>query len=101
MTKLPELNPVIHGKVRLAIMSILSGADEADFSYFKRRLGVTDGNLSTHLSKLEEAKYIAVKRRFIGKKPNTTYRMTAKGRAAFDSYVASITALLGGGAVEP
>lgn len=95
MAKLPDLDPVIHGKVRLAILSILAGADEADFTYLRDQLDTTDGNLSVHLSKLEKARYIAVRKRFIDKRPNSAYRMTEKGRQAFADYVQAVKTLLG------
>ncbi|HWM84498.1 MAG TPA: transcriptional regulator [Kofleriaceae bacterium] len=95
MPKLPDLDPVIHGKVRLAILSILAGAEEADFTYLRDQLDTTDGNLSVHLSKLEKARYIAVRKRFIDKRPNSAYRMTEKGRQAFADYVQAVKALLG------
>lgn len=95
MAKLPDLDPVIHGKVRLAILSILAGADEADFTYLRDQLDTTDGNLSVHLSKLEKARYIAVRKRFIDKRPNSAYRMTEKGRQAFAGYVQAVKTLLG------
>lgn len=95
MSKLPELDPIVHGKVRLAILSLLAGADEADFTYLRDQLGTTDGNLSVHLSKLEKAKYIAVKKRFVDRKPRTSYRMTDRGLKAFAGYVEAVKALLG------
>jgi DNA-binding transcriptional ArsR family regulator len=60
MPELPELDPVIHGKLRLAILSLLSGVEEADFSWLRTRTGSTDGNLGAHLLKLEEAGYVAL-----------------------------------------
>jgi DNA-binding MarR family transcriptional regulator len=95
LTKLPELDPIIHGPVRLAILSMLVGADEADFTYLRDKIEATDGNLSVHLSKLEKAGYIAVRKRFLDRKPRTTYRMTDKGRTAFAAYVRAVKALLG------
>lgn len=95
MPKLPDLDPIIHGKVRLSILSILVGADDVEFTYLRDRLELTDGNLAVHLSKLEKAKYISVTKRFIGNKPNTTYRMTERGRKAFAGYVRALRLLLG------
>jgi DNA-binding MarR family transcriptional regulator len=94
--KLPDLDPVIHGKVRLAILSILAGAEEADFTYLRDRLETTDGNLSVHLSKLEKARYVAVRKRFIDRRPNSAYHMTDRGRKAFADYVRAVKQLLGG-----
>jgi DNA-binding MarR family transcriptional regulator len=93
--KLPDLDPIIHGKVRLAILSILVGAEEAEFTYLRDAVGTTDGNLSVHLSKLEKARYVVVRKQFLDRKPNTTYRMTDKGRKAFADYVKAVKALLG------
>ena len=94
MPSLPELDPVIHGPIRLAALSLLSGADEAEFTYLRDRIGTTDGNLSVHLSKLEAAGYIQVKKQFRDRKPKTIYRITEKGRAALLGYVKALKALL-------
>jgi len=84
------LDPVIHSPVRLAVMSILMTAKHADFNYLKKETRTTDGNLSAHLSKLEEAGYIRIKKSFQGKKPRTTCSMTEKGRSAFLSYLKAL-----------
>ena len=63
---------------------------EADFKFLKDTLGVTDGNLSIHLSKLEEAGYVLSNKEFVRKKPHTTYTPTAAGRAAFHAYLAAL-----------
>jgi DNA-binding PadR family transcriptional regulator len=91
MPEMPELNPVIHGKLRLALLSLLSGVDEAE------KTGSTDGNLGAQLMKLEEAGYVAMKKRFVLRKPQTLYRMTEKGRAALSEYVDALRQLLGAG----
>jgi DNA-binding transcriptional ArsR family regulator len=93
--ELPELDPVVHGQIRLAALSLLAGVDEAEFIFLRDRIGTTDGNLSVHLSKLEEAGYVAVEKKFVDRKPKTLYRMTPKGRTAFLGYVRSLKALLG------
>jgi DNA-binding MarR family transcriptional regulator len=85
---------VIHSQVRLAVLSILLSAQRADFNYLKKMTGTTDGNLSTHLVKLEEADYIAIKKSFQGRKPLTTCSLTEKGRAAFAKYVKSLESYL-------
>jgi DNA-binding MarR family transcriptional regulator len=90
MPEFNELDPVVHGQIRLAVLSILVGAEEAEFTYLRERVGASDGNLSVHLSKLEAAGYIAVK-----KKPQSIYRITEKGRNAFMRYVENLKALLG------
>jgi DNA-binding transcriptional ArsR family regulator len=81
-----DIDKLIHEPARLQIMSQLYVVDEADFIFIMRKTGLTWGNLSSHLSKLEDAEYIEVRKEFIGKKPNTILRMTSKGRTAFDNY---------------
>ena len=95
MPELPELNPVIHGKLRLALLSLLSGVDEAEFTWLRAKTGSTDGNLGAQLMKLEEAGYVAVEKKFVQRKPQTLYRMTEKGRAALAEYVQALKTLLG------
>jgi len=82
-----ELNPIIHAPIRLAIMSALIAADEIDFAYLKEVTKTTDGNLSTHLAKLEESGFIAITKSFKGKKPHTACSITAKGKSAFVEYL--------------
>ncbi len=94
MAELPELDATIHGPIRLAIFSILTGADEAEFTYLRDRIGTTDGNLSVHLTKLEQAGFVKVARQFVGKKPRSVYRLTERGRRAFAEYVRNLKALL-------
>ena len=91
-----ELDPVIHSQIRLAVLSLLVGADEAELTFLREQTGATDGNLSIHLLKLEEAGYIAVDKSFVGRKPRSAYRLTPKGRKAFAQYVQNLKALLGG-----
>ncbi len=85
-----SLDEVIIQKVRLGIMSALMARGEADFRFLKDTLGVTDGNLSIHLSKLEDAGYVLSKKEFVRKKPHTTYTPTTAGRAAFHTYLAAL-----------
>lgn len=85
-----SLDETIHQKVRLGIMSALMARGETDFRFLKETLGVTDGNLSIHLSKLEDAGYVASRKEFVRKKPSTTYTPTGAGRAAFHSYLAAL-----------
>jgi DNA-binding HxlR family transcriptional regulator len=96
MPELPELNPVIHGKLRLALLSLLSGIDEAEFTWLRTKTGSTDGNLGAQLLKLEEAGYVSVEKKFVQRKPQTLYRMTETGRAALTEYVQALRQLLGG-----
>jgi DNA-binding transcriptional ArsR family regulator len=94
--QLPDLDPVVHGKVRLALLSLLSGVDEAEFTWLRAQTGSTDGNLGAHLLTLEEAGYVAMEKKFVARKPVTLYRMTGAGRVALERYIASLKALLGG-----
>ena len=95
MPEAKELDALVHSQVRLACLSILTGAEEAEFAYLRERCGASDGNLSVHLSKLEAAGYIQAKKHFVGKKPQSLYRITEKGRTAFSTYVQNLKSLLG------
>jgi DNA-binding HxlR family transcriptional regulator len=92
---LPELNPVIHGKLRLALLSLLSTVEEAEFTWLRSKTGSTDGNLGAQLLKLEEAGYLQVEKKFIQRKPQTLYRMTEPGRRALTEYIQALKQLLG------
>ena len=81
------IDEVIHGRLRLGVMTILAGAGAADFNTLKARLGATDGNLSVHLRKLEEAGYVAIDKSFAGRKPLTRVILTPVGRKAFLAYL--------------
>jgi DNA-binding transcriptional ArsR family regulator len=83
---LSSLDRVIHEPARLMIMTILFAVEEADFVYLQRECGLTQGNLSSHLSKLEEAGYLTISKTFKGKYPLTICKLTRKGRQAFESY---------------
>jgi DNA-binding transcriptional ArsR family regulator len=96
MPDLPELDPVVHGKLRLAVLSLLVGLEEADFTWLRQKTGSTDGNLGAQMLKLEEAGYVAMEKRFAGRKPQTLYRMTPAGREALAKYVSALKHLLGG-----
>ncbi|WP_375202070.1 winged helix-turn-helix domain-containing protein [Hyphococcus sp.] len=89
-----EIDDIIHGRVRLAVMAFLSGAGAADFNELKARVGGTDGNLSVHLKKLEEAGYVAVEKGLRGRRPQTTVSLTKKGREAWIAYIARMEDLL-------
>jgi DNA-binding HxlR family transcriptional regulator len=88
------IDDVIHGRVRLAVMAYLSGAGAADFNELKAKVGGTDGNLSVHLRKLEEARYVSVEKTFAGRKPRTICHLTDKGREAWIAYIARLQSLL-------
>ncbi|OFQ09477.1 transcriptional regulator [Prevotella sp. HMSC073D09] len=82
-----ELDPLLHSQLRLAVVSLLVGLDEADFVYLKEKTEATAGNLSVQIDKLSQAGYIEVEKGFEGKRPRTVCRITAQGRAAFAEYV--------------
>lgn len=89
-----RIDDVIHGRIRLGVMAYLSGAGTADFSSLKARLQTTDGNLSVHLRKLEEAGFVAVTKSFKGRKPLTEASLTEQGRTAFVAYLDAMAGLL-------
>lgn len=95
MPELPELNPVIHGKLRLALLSLLCGIEEAEFTWLRAKTGSTDGNLGAQLVKLEEAGYVVVEKKFVQRKPQSLYRVTEAGRTALAEYVRALKQLLG------
>ncbi|MDP9457864.1 MAG: ArsR family transcriptional regulator [Actinobacteria bacterium] len=84
--ELAGLDRLIHEPARLAIMTALSASAGTDFLFLQRLTGLTKGNLSSHLSKLEGAGLVRVKKRFVGKRPNTTVSLTEEGRAAIDEH---------------
>lgn len=88
-----RIDEVIHGRIRLGIMAYLAGAERADFNTLKARLQTTDGNLSVHLRKLEDAGFIAVSKSFNGRKPLTEAVMTEAGRDAFVAYLDAMAGL--------
>ena len=94
MSPRPDLDPLVHAPVRLAIMSSLVPVEEIEFTTLRDQIGATDGNLATHIGKLEKAGYVKVRKRFVRRKPRTLYRLTSKGRAAFDAYLAALERLL-------
>lgn len=81
-----EIDRLVHEPARLMLMAVLYVIDSADFTFLLNQTGMTWGNLSAHMSKLEEAGYIEVEKSFKGKRPNTMLRLTPQGRAAFQSY---------------
>ena len=87
---IPALDRVIHEPARLTIVALLSSIASADFLFLLRESGLTKGNLSVHLARLEEAGYIQVEKTFRGKIQHTEYRLTQKGRSAFDEYRKSL-----------
>lgn len=89
-----NLDRIIHERTRLAIMSALAVQEPLGFTELKTRLGLTDGNLSVHARRLEEAGFIACKKRFEGRVPRTEYVLTAVGRHALSDYLAHMEALI-------
>ncbi|HET9137709.1 MAG TPA: transcriptional regulator [Candidatus Kapabacteria bacterium] len=89
-----QIDDIIHSRIRLAVMAVLAGAEEVEFTYLRDKVGATDGNLSVHLKKLEEAKYIEVKKSFLNRKPITHYKLTTTGRKAFEAYIDSLEKLI-------
>ena len=84
--ELAGLDRLIHEPARLAIMTALSASEGADFLFLQRITGLTKGNLSSHLGKLEKAGLVKIKKRFVGKTPNTFVSLTKKGRAAIEEH---------------
>lgn len=93
---LKEIDRLIHEPARFSVMALLYVVDSADFIFLKNQTGLTWGNLSAHLSKLEDAGYIEVEKSFKGKRPNTELRLTAAGRQAFQAYRSHLQQLLEG-----
>lgn len=89
-----NINKAFDHRIRLGILSILMVNESADFSTLKELLGVTDGNLASHTKALELENYIAIEKKFIGKKPNTSYRVTKDGRKAFQDHIAALEKLI-------
>lgn len=96
LADLGRIDDVIHGRMRLGIMVYLADADAADFTELKTVLEATQGNLSVHLKKLEEAGYVAIAKSFRDNKPLTRVEITPAGRKAFAAYLQAIGALIGG-----
>ena len=86
---------MVHGRLRLALLSLLSGVEEAEFTWLRFKTQATDGNLGAQLLKLEEAGYLAVEKKFVLRKPQTLYRITDTGRQALTEYVQALKHLLG------
>jgi len=83
---LSEIDRLVHEPARLTLMAVLYVIDCADFTFLMNQTGMTWGNLSAHMSKLEEAGYLEVEKTFKGKRPNTMLRLTPQGRSAFQAY---------------
>jgi DNA-binding transcriptional ArsR family regulator len=88
-----DLDPTIHQPARLRILMILSGADSADFTFLQQTLGLSKGNLSTHMARLEEKGYVKVTKSFRGTMPHTSYRLTKLGRTDLGAYWEAVDAI--------
>jgi DNA-binding transcriptional ArsR family regulator len=89
-----ELDPLLHSQLRLAIISLLSGLEEAEFNFLKEKTGATSGNLSVQIEKLRKAEYIDVKKQFRKNYPLTICSITEKGREAFTHYIEDLKSYL-------
>ncbi|MGZ5304444.1 MAG: winged helix-turn-helix domain-containing protein [Bacteroidia bacterium] len=85
-----ELDPILHSQLRLAVMSLLIGVKEAEFTFLKEKTGATAGNLSVQIQKLKEAEYIEVQKQFKDNYPQTLCKITATGVDAFETYVKAL-----------
>jgi DNA-binding transcriptional ArsR family regulator len=92
---LSNINKAFENRIRLGIMSVLMANNSMDFTGLREILDVTDGNLSSHLRALEEAGYVVAEKRFLDRKPNTTYTITASGSDSFRSHLNALEELLG------
>lgn len=89
-----ELNPILHSQLRLAIMSLLISEHEAEFTVIREKTHATAGNLSVQINKLKEAGYIDVAKQFKDNYPQTTCKVTTRGKKAFDEYVKNLQSYL-------
>ncbi|MGD9128184.1 MAG: transcriptional regulator [Planctomycetia bacterium] len=92
-----DIDAVIHDRVRLSIVSALAVSPQLSFNELKAMLKLTDGNLSAHSRKLDEAGYIVVEKSFRGRRPHTSMRLTSKGRKAFERYLKTLRQIVDGG----
>lgn len=96
MSSNPEINDIIHGRIRLGVMAYLSTVNPASFPELLSKTGASNGNLSTHLTKLETAGYIEQIKGYNGKRPQTLIHLTDDGREAWITYLDAMRVLLGG-----
>ncbi len=94
---LDKINKLFENRVRLAVMSLLMVEEWMDFGRLKETLDLTDGNLSSHIAKLEGKGYVEVRKQFVGKKPQTSYRATPAGRRAFQDHLDALEKIIRGG----
>ena len=86
----PRFDELIHSPTRLAIVSLLAASEWADFSYIRDTVELSDSALSKQLTTLEQAGYVEIRKGFVGKRPRTSARLTARGRVAFEQHVAAL-----------
>jgi DNA-binding transcriptional ArsR family regulator len=91
-----ELDPILHSQLRLAVMSLLIGVKEAEFTFLKEKTGATAGNLSVQIQKLKDAEYIEVQKQFKDNYPQTLCKITSKGVDAFETYVKALQGYISG-----
>ena len=89
-----ELDPMLHERGRLAIVSALAAAPRLTFTELRDAVGMTDGNLSVHLQKLEEKGYVTIDKQFVGRRPQTSCQLTRGGRQAFTNYLDHLEAIV-------
>ncbi len=94
MNLIHQLNKIFDSRIRLGIMSMLMVNDWVDFGMIKDTLDLTDGNLASHITALEKEEYLEIRKIFIGKRPNTAYRVTSKGEQAFKEHLLALEALI-------
>jgi DNA-binding transcriptional ArsR family regulator len=96
-----ELDPMLHERGRLAIVSVLAATESLTFTELRDSLEMTDGNLSVHLQKLEEKGYVAIDKQFVGRRPQTTCSLSKSGRRAFTRYLDHLQAIVEQGRAQP
>jgi DNA-binding transcriptional ArsR family regulator len=94
MARFKELDPILHSQLRLAVISLLSGAEVAEFTYIREQTGATAGNLSIQITKLKDAGYIEVEKKFRNNYPQTLCRITPLGKQKFIEYVSDLKVYL-------
>ncbi len=94
MKEIHQLNKAFENRIRLGVVTLLSVERFLDFNEIKKELGATDGNLSTHIRKLEDLGYVLSEKKFIKNKPNTSYRLTDLGKKEFEKHVQALKKML-------
>lgn len=94
MANIDQLNKAFESRVRLGIMAILMVNDWMDYNEIKEHLNLTDGNLASHINGLEKLSYVEIRKRFVGKKTNTSYKVTKVGKKAFQEHINALEKLL-------